>query len=832
MPKSLVPILLLALLGIGQALAQETAGAPVASEAPAGPSAIAVADIPTRAKDDERFAQTVIVRARLPDPGARLVPQLDAIDASIDARTDLLQLENLKTLPVMRLESLERHWRFDARRFAALKAQLQQATAPYAEDVAELSKRRADWEATRAGLAGSGAAAALTTQVDAVIAQLKAAEQAVSAPLARQIDVGRRANAVEARIEAGQKTVAAAIDYIDSRLLHADAPPIWRMRQQAGDQETVLESIDQNARIESQFAADYNAAGLGNQRVLNVLRLLLLPLLIWLSLHNRRSAPGTVEDETAARVLRRPLSSWLLLWMMGILVLEADAPLMLHQFAMLVALIPVLRLLPAHGFRLLGPWPYVATALYLLERLGFLALLAGTDLYRLYELGLTVLALALTAWLLWRSRRIARTGPATRIQRTVQLIAWAAVVLLAVSAIANVVGAFSLAEMLTGGVIDSGYFGLMLYAGVNVFTALLHLLIVRRSADRLRGVRERAVLMLRLFVRLLNVAAVIGWLAYTMNRFRIFRPVYSTVEAVLTHTFKIGEISLTLGDVLLFVASVLIAFWSAKAVRFVLEEEVLPKMSLPRGVGNSVASLSYYALLMLGFLVALAVAGFEISQLAFLFGALGVGIGFGLQNVVNNFVSGLILMFERPIQPGDVVDIAGISGNVREIGMRATTIKTFDGADVVVPNGTLLSENLTNWTLRDMFRRIEIGVGVAYGSDPEQVIALMMDVVQSDPSVSKVPEPTAYFIGLGASSLDFSVRAWTRDYNSWFAIRSRLLTRIYAALNEAGIEIPFPQQDLHLRSVSEPVGAMLVREPRRGDRDDDDGGASGDRPRD
>ena len=229
------------------------------------------------------------------------------------------------------------------------------------------------------------------------------------------------------------------------------------------------------------------------------------------------------------------------------------------------------------------------------------------------------------------------------------------------------------------------------------------------------------------------------WIIVVMNEFRVFRPVRDTVVAVLGHELKFGKISLTLGGVLLFLFSVWLAFWAAKTVRLILKDEVLPKMSLPRGVGNSIASLTYYAMMMLGVLVALAAAGFEVSQLAFVVGALGVGIGFGLQNVVNNFVSGLILMFERPIQPGDVVEVSGTSGKVREIGMRATTLSTFEGADVVVPNGMLLSEKLINWTLSDMDRRIDVNVGVAYGSDPNRVLQLLMEVTRSTDGIASEP---------------------------------------------------------------------------------------------
>jgi small-conductance mechanosensitive channel len=211
-----------------------------------------------------------------------------------------------------------------------------------------------------------------------------------------------------------------------------------------------------------------------------------------------------------------------------------------------------------------------------------------------------------------------------------------------------------------------------------------------------------------------------------------------------------------------------------------------------------------------GLFVALVAAGFEVSQLTLVVGALGLGIGLGLQNVVNNFVSGLILMFERPIQPGDVVEVGGVSGKVREIGMRATTLSTFEGADVIVPNGMLLSEKLVNWTLSDMDRRIDVNVGVAYGTDPRRILDLLKDVTVGTEGIATEPAPTVLFVGFGASSLDFAIRAWTNNFGDWVAIRSNLTVRVYDALLAAGIEIPFPQQALHVRSVAPAAAAALA----------------------
>ncbi|MDR0184189.1 mechanosensitive ion channel family protein [Lysobacter arvi] len=800
---------------------------PAAAEGAKAPVAIPVAEIPLRADADERFAEGIVLRATEEDPSEQLAPALDAIARSVDEKAKMFRAGDLRELPVMRLESFERHWKFDARRFARWQADMRAATAPYAQSASQLAQRRADWEATQAVARGGNLPAALSSRVDAMVAQMKAAEQALSKPLARQIALGRRANLVDARIQVGLRSVSEAIEYIDRRLIRLDSPPLWRARQADANSDDAMTSIKNGIGIEARFLAEYGASDFGNQRALHILQILLLPVLLLLSWRARRARreaekagaePEPVDATT--RVLQRPISSWLLLSMMGVLAFEPDAPLLAHQFAMLVALVPVLRLLPPQSGRLLGIWPYVATALYLLERVAFF-FLANALVYRWYHLVLATLALALTLWLLWRARRQQHSGLEGRIGRAVHIAAWASVALLAVSIAANVIGNVSLAEMLNSGVIDSGYFGLVLYAGMTVAVALLQLLFARGGDARLRVMREHATPLLTLIVRLLTLAAMLGWIVFTMNRFRVFRPVYAFVESILTHSLQIGEIAISLGHVLVFFVSIYVALWAAKATRYLLQEEVLTRMSLPRGVGNSVASLTYYAVLMLGGLVALTAAGFKMTQLAFIFGALGVGIGFGLQNVVNNFVSGLILMFERPIQPGDVVEITGTSGRVREIGMRATTIKTFDGADVVVPNGTLLSEKLTNWTLLDRNRRLDIDIGVAYGTDAARVTALLQHTALQTPGIVTNPEPVVLFLGFGASALNFGVRAWTYDYDNSATIRSDLVTRIYDALNQAGIELPFPQQDIHLRSVSAEARDVLLR--RGGNGGDNDG---------
>jgi small-conductance mechanosensitive channel len=180
-----------------------------------------------------------------------------------------------------------------------------------------------------------------------------------------------------------------------------------------------------------------------------------------------------------------------------------------------------------------------------------------------------------------------------------------------------------------------------------------------------------------------------------------------------------------------------------------------------------------------------------------------VGIGFGLQAIVNNFASGLILLFERPVKVGDTIQIGDQLGEVRDLGLRATVIKTYDSAEIVVPNSDLITGQLTNWTLAERRIRLKLPVGVAYGSDVEQVMALLMECAAENPKALKTPAPRVLFLAFGASSLDFELRVWIGEFTDRRIVQSDINRAIEKKLREAGIEIPFPQQDIYLRGLPE-----------------------------
>jgi small-conductance mechanosensitive channel len=224
---------------------------------------------------------------------------------------------------------------------------------------------------------------------------------------------------------------------------------------------------------------------------------------------------------------------------------------------------------------------------------------------------------------------------------------------------------------------------------------------------------------------------------------------------------------------------------------------------MDEGLPHTIAMMARYVLITIGVLLAFSALGLPMSDLAIMFSAFGVGIGFGLQSIFNNLVSGFILLFERPIKIGDTIEVGELVGTVRSIGIRASNIRTFDGAEIIVPNGNLISNEVINWTLSDQRRRIEIKINVSYKTDPNRVTKILLKLLEEHEEVANDPKPGIYFIEMGESALVFRVLFWTYHYGKWYSIRSRMMYEIFDTLKAAGIEIPYNQLDLHLRSSDE-----------------------------
>jgi potassium efflux system protein len=336
---------------------------------------------------------------------------------------------------------------------------------------------------------------------------------------------------------------------------------------------------------------------------------------------------------------------------------------------------------------------------------------------------------------------------------------------LVISFFAGVAGYLRLAQLLTPGILIGGVLALAAFAYLQVFSGAVAVLFQLWPLRLLRIVEHhREVLQQRIY-RVLIWGAVLGWLTRYLAYLGLLDPAWSLVQTVLATRLERGTISISVGNVVEFLLTVWFAYLLSRFIRFVLQEDFYPRMQIAPGISYATSSLLNYIILALGFIVALGAVGVDFSKVTLLAGAFGVGIGFGLQSVVNNFVSGLILLFERPIHVGDAVQIGNLQGRVRRIGIRASLIHTGAGADIIVPNAQLISEQVTNWTLSDQLRPVDLPVGVNYGAAPKKVIGLLESVARGHPDVLENPIPRCLFMNYGDSSINFELRVWA-DYTN------------------------------------------------------------------
>ena len=502
-------------------------------------------------------------------------------------------------------------------------------------------------------------------------------------------------------------------------------------------------------------------------------------------------------------MLRHPLAASLLLTLTVAMVWLQPRPVIVSQVLLLGMLLAFFaagkRIIPARA-RLSAYALGVIVAIHIVSTL-------APDLSLLRRAIMLSVTLVATAVLVGELRRRGWEGEiaSKRWRPLLRAALIAGTGLLLASVVANLLGNVALSRLLANGTLYSGALLFLLSGVLQVLEGLLIVLLRNPTVSRRPLIAGNAELFQTRGTRYLRWAVGLLWLFATARLFRIDTPIWETAQGIVSWRARTGSLDLSLGDVLAFVATLWIAVLLGRLVGFVLDEG-LKTRGLGRGVHTAISRTATYAVIAVGTVLAVLASGTELTRLTVLVGTLGVGIGFGLQDVVNNFVSGLILLYERPVQVGDVIQVGDVEGIVRRIGIRSSTVFTEQGSEVVVPNAHLISNEVTNWTLSDKRRRTDIDVAVAEAASPERVGELLLQVAGAHPEVLKAPEPLALFTGFGNSALNFQLQIWTpeeiRD-----RVASELRTAISRVLGEAGID--YPQTEVHLASVPASVPELL-----------------------
>ncbi len=712
----------------------------------------------------------------------------------------------IKSIPTsLDLRVEDQYWVTLNQEFTSQRKLLTSRATSLGNQLQWLEVQQAVWQATFDQIRQTLGITAVVDRVQQELNSIKATRTRVQEQLNLVLTLQNQISQQEQLIGEVLNQLSQAREQLRGHLFARDGHALWETRELRNLDRPMTLSVHGTVERELEDAGDL--LGSHKLRALFALALYGLSLFSVFRLKAYISARDEAELPLQARTIcSRPYSVALVVSLIGTIGRFQSTTSDVVMLFALLWLIPILRLLPP----LIRPGPrfllYAILPVLLLEGTRILIPLSPVLKRDVFVLN-TLLALILLAWMI-RPTRLRQLGMEDRRSRLLVFGVRTGIVVLAGSFASNFFGFLSLSQVLGISVLFGFFGGVALYCAARVLTLILAILLRTDWARLLFN--ARLAFFERWAGRVLAFAATLAWLNGLSQLLAIHDTIINAISNVLDYSFGYGKLHFTLGDFLSISLVMLAGYGLARALTFMLKRFLLPRMLLQHGVAFAVSTVTYYVLLLMVAIVALAAAGFELNKFTVLTGALGVGLGFGLQNVVNNFVSGLILLFERPIRLGDTVDIGGLVGTVRRIGARSSTILTFQGAEVIVPNSNFISNQVINWTLSSQWRRVDVPVRVAYGTDPELLLRLLVEVAESNPRVLRERPPTAFFLGFGDSALNFELRFWSAHQDTWLQLQSEVVIAIAKTLEKAGIEIPFPQQDLHVRSVDAFVSASFA----------------------
>jgi potassium efflux system protein len=598
------------------------------------------------------------------------------------------------------------------------------------------------------------------------------------------------------------RTLQVLLDESIIRLFRFDKPLIWKDSFHAKDT-TLAEPgyFGANMPAIKSFVAD------NSRKMYLHLALFIVITFVMISLFRRLQKSIAINDEqyvSRTRILMtKPIAASLMITFTITLFYYDYIPQAIRSLNAVLILVPM-TLLISHNI-----YPTIRKYIFLLMVFVLLTVLHDItykeDLFSRLLLLLICSGSFVSIISMIRNRSIQELAGGTLFRRSLYNLLYIVGTMFAMAIGANIFGGVYIAEYFGISTLYSIVSAVLIYSFILVLDGILIMIIYSKGISSLTVIKNFGPTVEKRLTGLVALAGWTIWVLAVLREFKILDKVIEWFNRVFVAPINIGSTQISLLNIILFFFIIWLTITISRIIRFFLEGDVFTRLKLKKGVPGAISLMLRITIITIGFLIAIAAAGVQMEKLAILLGAFGVGIGFGLQNIFNNLISGIILAFERPINEGDIIEVGTLMGIVKEIGIRSSIIRTYDGSEVIVPNGNLISNELINWTLSDQHRRGEIRLGVAYGTDPQKVLDLLLAAAASNERVLGDPQPWAIFLGFGESSLDFRLTFWIAEADTRLTIQSEVAVKINQMIKEAGIEIPFPQRDLHLRSADAKV---------------------------
>jgi potassium efflux system protein len=750
------------------------------------PTPIPLSEIASHAESTTRFVQSIETTLSKDRVTATVEKSLPPLTSEIELRGSEMAKFLAGVVPLELLHSMEIVLQRYGDQLSSWNNYLTERAKTLDGQIAQLDRLSKVWKSTLQLPQLSKTAPEVPERVQGLIDLIGRTEQAAESLQERDLTLQGQVLEATARLQAVAPAFEQAQTDAVKNLFVQDSPPLWRLGVEQWREESQASLIPAAslALLVTYIRREPTVFVLHGGIIL-----FFFLVVSWL----RRGVHKWTEEEPslrrAAPVFDLPLSTGITLSFLIMGSIYSMAPFLLRAILWGVLLIAISFILRRLIDRALFPIVYAVIVLYFVDQLRLITALLpllGQLVFSSEMLGGNLLLI----WLMW-SRHSPTVGVNTTklFARAIRLAIQIGLIVFPLVLLANVLGYVNFANLLWGGALRSVYVGANMYVALRIVEGLVIISLVPRPLGLMRVVRLNRPMLQRRIRGVAVFLVFVYWASLTLDFFGLRTPLITGTEDVLRANLAIGSFSISLRQVLVFVATVWAAFAASRFLRFLLEEDIYHHWHLARGVPQAISTMVHYAVLLTGFFVGLAVLGVDLTKVTILAGAFTVGVGFGLQTVINNFVCGLILLFERPIKIGDIIQIDTDIGEVRRIGIRACVIRTTDGSEVIVPNGTIISNKVTNWTLSDRYRAIEVPVTVARGAAPRHVIEVLKRVAANHPGFTKEPAPQAHVVNFASATVSFNLRAWTERYEDWVQVRSDLSVAVDEALTAENITV-------------------------------------------